>query len=79
MAFTLSQPLSKSQQALRGRKIADMTDAQLVEWIDACQKMEAWPRIEAKGRRGWKDSRLAAELEIERRATKLSKLMGQSK
>jgi hypothetical protein len=79
MAITLSQPLSKSQQNLRGRKIIDMDDAQLNDWVDACQKMEAWPRIEPKARRGWKDSRIAAELEIERRAVKRQQLTGSSK
>ena len=77
MILTLSQPLSKSQQALRGRKIADMTDAQLVDWIEACQKMETWPRIDGKARRGWKASRAAAELEVERRASKRQKLESQ--
>ena len=64
------QPLSRSQHELRGRKVADMDDAQLREWIDACLKMEAWSRIEAKARRGWKESRIAAESEAERRAAK---------
>jgi hypothetical protein len=56
-----------------------MTDAQLVDWIDACQRMEAWPRIEGKARRGWKSSRAAAELEIEHRAAKRQKLTSQPK
>ena len=64
------QPLSRSQHKLRGRKVADMDDGQLLDWIDACQKMEAWPRIEPKSRRGWKESRIAAESEVARRAAK---------
>jgi hypothetical protein len=43
MAITLSQPLSTSQQKLRGRKIVDMNDDQLADWIAACHSMEAWP------------------------------------
>ena len=62
------QPLTRSQHDLRGRSIVDMTDAQLRDWIEACQKMEAWPRIEAKARREWKKSRVAAESEVSRRA-----------
>jgi hypothetical protein len=79
MAITPIQPLSKSQQDLRGRKIIDMDDAQLNDWIDACQKMEAWPQIHSKARRGWKDSRIAAELEIDRRAVKHQQLVGSRK
>jgi hypothetical protein len=79
MALTLSQPLSKSQQKLRGRKIVDMSDTQLADWIVACHSMEAWPRIDAKARRGWKASRLEAEGEVERRDAKRQNLQGSSK
>jgi len=62
--------LTKSQQNLRGRKVADMTDSQLLEWIDACDRMEKWPHIANKGRRSWKSGREEAQLEIDRRAKK---------
>jgi hypothetical protein len=64
----LNQPLSRSQHALRERKIIDMDDTQLINWINACEKMEAWSGISAKARRGWKKSRASALLEIDRRA-----------
>jgi hypothetical protein len=70
MGGLLDQPLSHSQHRLRGRKVRDMSDAQLRDWIDACTKMEHWPRIEAKARRGWKESRQAAETELDRRLGK---------
>lgn len=60
------EPLTRSQQALRGRKIVDMDDAQLADWIDACNKMEIWVKP-AKARRSWKQGRLAAVTELERR------------
>jgi len=61
------QPLSESQHRLRGRKIAEMDNAQLRNWIDACQKMEQWSGVGAKARRGWKESGIAAQAELERR------------
>lgn len=64
------EPLTKSQQNLRGRKVTDMTDSQLLEWVDACDKMERWPHIANKGRRFWKNGREEAQLEIERRTKK---------
>lgn len=62
----MSEPLSKSQQSLRGRKIVDMTDNQLRDWIDACEKMEIWVG-HAKARRGWRVSGIEAEDELKRR------------
>jgi hypothetical protein len=52
---------------LRGRKIEDMTLAQLRTWIDACDRMEVWPHTPVKARRGWKASRAQAEAELARR------------
>ena len=63
----MSEPLSKSQQSLRGRKLVDMTDEQLRDWIDACYKMERWLNA-AKARRGWRVSGEQAEEELERRS-----------
>ena len=63
----VNNPLSPSQEALRGRKVVDMSIEQLREWIDACNRMEAWKYTPAKARRGWKVSRAKAEAEFERR------------
>ncbi len=63
----MTNPLSKSQQSLRGRKRSDMTAAQLRDWIDACNKMEAWVKP-AKARRTWKKAREDAELHLQARA-----------
>jgi hypothetical protein len=64
----MSEPLSKSQQHLRGRNVADMTTDQLRDWIDACAKMERWVTA-AKARRSWKLSGQHAQQELERRKT----------
>ena len=63
----MQTPLSKAQEVLRGRKRADMTEAQLLDWIDACNKMESWVGA-AKARRTWKAAREDAEQELSRRA-----------
>ena len=70
----LGQPLTKAQQALRGRKVSDMTDAQLTLWLDACDRMEQWSRIGKKARRGWVQGRAEAQAEMERRAIKRGKI-----
>jgi hypothetical protein len=62
----MSEPLTKSQQSLRGRKISDMTIDQLQDWIAACEKMEQWIG-HAKARREWRISGIEAENELERR------------
>jgi hypothetical protein len=62
----MAEPLTKSQQSLRGRRIVDLTDDQLHEWIDACKKMEDWVG-HAKSRRAWRLSAIEAEAELERR------------
>lgn len=46
-------PLSRSHEALRGRKVVDMTDEELIDWIDACGKMEQWTRMHRHGSLGW--------------------------
>ncbi len=60
-------PLTKSQERLRGVKRTDMTDEQLLEWIDACNKMETAKNMPAKARRSWKKGREEALAEIEKR------------
>ena len=62
----MAEPLSKSQQQLRGRSVGDMTDDQLRDWIDACEKMESWVKA-SKARRSWKLSGHDAEAVLERR------------
>jgi len=62
----MAVPLSKSQQQLRGRKLADMTIDQLRDWIDACEKMERWLKP-AKARRTWRRSGLEAREKLQRR------------
>lgn len=62
----MKTPLSKQQEALRGRKRADMTDDQLRDWIDACDKMEKWVKA-ARARRTWVRARAEAEAELLRR------------
>jgi hypothetical protein len=69
----MNNPLSKQQEALRGRKRVDMTDAQLRDWIDACDKMERWVKA-AKGRRTWVRARADAEAELLRRAERASRV-----
>ena len=63
----MSVPLSKSQQALRGRKLVDMSVAQLKDWIAACDAMEVWKFTPSKARRDWKRGREAAVAEHVRR------------
>lgn len=62
----MAEPLTPSQQQLRGRNISDMTVEQLRDWIDACDKMETWVGA-AKARRGWRQSGIEAEAELARR------------
>ena len=62
----MAEPLTRSQQQLRGRKISDMTVEQLRDWIDACDKMETWVGA-AKARRGWRLSGIEAQAELARR------------
>jgi len=65
----MNNPLTKAQSALRGRKRVDMSDSQLLEWIDACNRMEPWVKF-AKARRTWAAARADAEAEIARRKAK---------
>jgi hypothetical protein len=55
----VTNPLSREQEALRGRRLVDLTDRELELWLDACERMEHWVRF-AKARRTWKRSRDAA-------------------
>ena len=57
-------PLTKDQQALRGRELRDMSPTQLRDWIEACEKMERSVKFK-KSRRAWKQSREQAVAELE--------------
>ena len=59
-ADAMSESLSQSQQQLRGRKLGDMSEDQLRDWIDACRKMELWVKA-SKSRRAWRLSGLEAQ------------------
>lgn len=62
----MNEPLTKSQQELRGRSVHEMTIVQLREWIDACDTMERWVGAK-KARRSWRSSRQEASEELARR------------
>ncbi len=62
----MSEVLTKTQNSLRGRDVKNMTKAQLMDWMDACAKMEVSVKA-AKARRSWKRAREAAEVELARR------------
>jgi hypothetical protein len=47
-----------------------MTDEQLIDWIDACNKMETVKNLPAKARRTWKKGRKEAIAEIEKRGNR---------
>ena len=66
-------PLNKAQEALRGKKVADLTDDQLQLWLTACDTMEEWV-TNPKARRGWKRSREAAVAELAKRAERRGRL-----
>jgi hypothetical protein len=65
----MTEPLSKSQQQLRGRDVHTMTNDQLSDWIHACNSMEKWVKYN-KARRSWKRGRKEAEEEIQKRQYK---------
>lgn len=67
-----TNPLTKEQEALRGRAIKDMSDDQLRLWIDACERMERWVAF-AKARRMWKRSHQAAVEEMALREDRRAK------
>ena len=71
----MGEPLSKSQQKLRGREIRVMTDVQLADWIHACHAMEKWVSHD-KARRGWKLSGQEAEAETQGRQSQKDKSSG---
>jgi len=58
--------LSKEQEKLKGKKIVDMTDAEISVWIRVCELMET-AGLPMKPRRSWKEGKLAAENEQRRR------------
>ncbi len=61
-------PLTKSQQALRGLALCDMSIAQLRDWIAACEQMDQMANHK-KAPRGWQKSRELAVKELESRAS----------
>ena len=63
----MAQPLSKSQESLRGKKIVDMSVSELKDWVAACDAMEVWKHTPSKARRGWKRSRSEAIAELAHR------------
>jgi hypothetical protein len=65
----VAEPLTRSQHALRGKKVSDMTDAQLRDWLDACAKMELHVKP-PKARRSWKSAALEAEAELQKRGVR---------
>ena len=67
----MSEPLSKTQQMLRGRRLAEMTNDQLLDWIDACNRMEEWKHTPSKSRQKWKLSNQAAKGELDRRNARI--------
>jgi hypothetical protein len=62
----MDEPLTNSQQSLRGCKIADMAIYQLHDWIAACKTMELWAK-DAKARDKWHKSGQEAAAELQRR------------
>jgi hypothetical protein len=65
----MAEPLSDSQQRLRGKDVRTMAKEQLIDWIHACNAMEKWVSHN-KARRGWKQGRADAEAEIQKREEK---------
>lgn len=63
----MGEPLTKSQQSLRGRNVKDMTVDQLHDWIAACDAMEHWV-ASPKARRSWTTSREQASAELQNRS-----------
>ena len=53
-----------------------MTDEQLLDWIEACNKMEKAKKMPSKARRSWKESRLEAFEEIEKRKISKTQISG---
>ena len=63
----MNSPLSTTQVALRGREIAAMTDAQVLDWIHACETMARWKDTPPEARQVWVTARVRAEAEIRKR------------
>ncbi|WP_435021548.1 hypothetical protein TA3x_002433 [Tundrisphaera sp. TA3] len=58
--------LTKSQMALRGRDLRDLSVEQIRDWIDACTTMERSVKFN-KARRSWRQGRSEAFQELIRR------------
>ena len=68
--------LSKSQKRLIGINIQSMSDEQLLDWIDACHKIDKRPHSYNKGRRWGQKMTIEAEEELERRRQKRLRKQG---
>ena len=62
----MDEPLTESQQKLRGRQISEMAIYQLHDWIAACKRMGLWAKTYEE-RTAWKESGQQAVTELERR------------
>ncbi|MGH7615219.1 MAG: hypothetical protein ACREMW_14415 [Gemmatimonadales bacterium] len=63
----MNSPLSTTQVALRGREVSAMTDAQVLDWIHACETMVRWKDTPPEARQVWMTARVRAEAEIRKR------------
>jgi len=63
----MTSPLSTTQVALRGREVSAMTDAQVLDWIHACETMSRWKDTPPEARQVWMTARARAEAEIRKR------------
>jgi hypothetical protein len=63
----MNSPLSTTQAALRGREVSAMTDAQVLDWIHACETMARWEDTPPEARQVWMKARVRAEAEIRKR------------
>ena len=61
--------LTRKQEALRGREVIDMTNEELVLWIEACDLMEVTVKPN-KARRSWKRGGEVGRAELARREKK---------
>jgi hypothetical protein len=61
-----AEKLTKNQQRLRGKKISDMTDDELTDWLAACHKMEVLVKFK-KARHSWVEAGKNTQAEISRR------------
>jgi len=63
----MHSPLSTTQVALRGREVSAMTDAQVLDWIHACETMARWKGTPPEARQVWMKAQVRAAVEIRKR------------